>query len=234
MSNLDFDFVDDMNVGVNPDTYPDQSNPAPVPACNYLLRVTKFDVQRDKEGNAVVYKNAAGEPAYPVYIIEQAEVQEPSELAGRKIGLFQQVTTKPFNRNGEIASQMGDLLRSLDQSVAVRGTKAMIEAVTDLIINTPIPVRLDWEANDFGFVKAEFERLFNGKRYGELDPSDKNVASGIYKRAKCAGQRNFPTFANGKRNHVWTGPSGDTFEARSKIVRYHPSLASIKFVLPLD
>lgn len=229
MSNLDFDFVDDMNVGVDPETYPDQANPAPPPAGNYLCRVTKFDVQRDKEGKAVIYKNAQGELAYPVYIIEQVEVMEPSAFAGRKIGLFQQVSTKPYNRQGELVSQMGDLLRCLDQTVSARGTRATIEAVLDLIATTAIPIRLDWAANDFGFVKAKFDELFGGKRYSELSGSDKNVANGIYKQSKCVGMRNFPELANGRRNHVWIGPSGDPIEARATIVRYFPSLATVNF-----
>ncbi len=229
MSNLDFDFVDDMNVGVDPDTYPDQANPAPVPAGNYLIRVTKFDVSRKPDGNVVIYNNAEGKPAYPMYSIDQAQIEEPTDFAGRKIGLFQQVSTKPYNRQGELVSQMGDLLRALDQTVSARGTKATIDEVLNLIANTPIPVRLDWEANDFGFIKSEFEKLFNGKRYSELSPADKNVAAGVYKRAKIVGMKNFPTLPNGKHNHVWVGPSGDTFEARAKITRYYPSLADVKF-----
>lgn len=228
MNNLDFDFVDDMNVGVDPETYPDQSNPAPVPAGNYVLRVTKFDVQRMPDGNPVIYKNAAGEPAYPLYSIDQAEIIEPSEFAGRKIGLFQSVSTKPFSRQGEDVTNMGDLLRALDQTVRVRGTKATIQEVMDLIATTPITVRLDWEANDFGFIKSEFERLFNGKRYSELQGQDKNTASGIYKKAKIVGMKSFADLPNGRKNHVWTGPSGDQFEARARIVRYYPSLADVK------
>lgn len=230
MSNLDFDFVDDMNVGVDPDTYPDQANPAPVPSGNYQLRITKFDVARTKDGKAVVFNNTEGKPAYPVFNIEQAEILEPAEFRGRKIGLFQQVSTRPFARQGDPSvTQMGDLLRALDQTVNARGTKAVVDEVMDRVGSTPISVRLDWEANDFGFIGQKFEELFGGKRYSQLDAGDKNVANGIYKQAKCVGMKNFPDTKDGKKNHVWTGPSGDQFEARAKITRYYPSLADVKY-----
>lgn len=227
MSSLDFTFEDDLNIGVDPDNYPDQANPAPVPTGNYSLRITKFGPQRNKSGDVVVYNNAAGKPAYPVYVIEQVEVMEPSELRGRKIGLYQTVSTKPQNRNGVPVTQMGDLLRALDQTVSAQGTRATIEAVEELIPTGTINVRLDWEANDFGFAKSKMEDLFGGRKYAELFVAEKSSANAVYKESKCVGMKNFPVMANGKHNHVWTSPGGNTIEARAKVVRYYPSLSTV-------
>lgn len=229
MSSLDFTFEDDLNIGVDPETYPDQANPAPIPAGNYQLRIVKFGPQRTKSGEVVIYNNADGKPAYPCYVIGMGEVQEPRERSGQKIGLFQTVSTKPQNRNGVPISNMGDLLRALDQTVSAQGTKAMIEAVEELIPNGNISVRLDWEANDFGWAKSRMEELFGGRRYAELTQNEKTVANQIYKESKCVGMKNFPVLPNGKHNHIWTSPGGNVIEARAKITRYYPSLASVRY-----
>jgi hypothetical protein len=217
MSLLDFVQTDVLDVAVD-ETYEDQRNPAPVPSGNYTLKVLRHK-GAERDGQPILRDDI-----YPVIQIDQVEIIEPSEFAGRKVGLFQSFETKPSRRQRG-GSDLGDLTRALDATRTWTGLKEGVATLEELLgAGLPMNVRIDWEANDYEYVKAALtaENL-NGVRYAEMIDDQKKIANDIYNKAKLRGMKNFPKLQSGDFNHEWTGPGGEVIEARPRITRFFPS-----------
>jgi len=226
MGLLDITLGDDLDVAIDPETYVDQQSPAPPVAGNYNFRIKKLGVRKNKEGEPVLTDDR-----WPIYVLEMVDIVEPESLA-RGVGLFQDLKTKPFERNGVAVMEVGDLIRAIDQSRSLRGLEAIDEALAEFV-GTEATFRgyLDWSAYDSAFVKAALaEAGLTGQRYASMSDSDKKVASDIYKKAKLSGMKKFPKLANGRHSHIWTGPSGESIEARPRITRFYPSLEEIRLI----
>lgn len=223
---LDFVQNDVLDVIVD-ETYEDQRNPAPVGAGNYTVRVTRHKGLTDSQGNPILRDDT-----YPVIVIEQIEILEPSELAGRKVGLFQNFETKPSKRQRG-GSDIGDLIRAHDATRTVQGLKEAVATFEELVgAGLPMNVRIDWEANDYEFTKSALAAAgLSGKRYAEMSDAEKTQANDIYNKSKLRGMKNFPKVGDGF-SHEWTGPGGEVVEARPRIVRFFPS--SMPFRAKLD
>lgn len=218
--------VDDLDVSIDPDTYPDQASPAPPMAGTYNFRIKSLNIRKDKEGNIVLK-----DEQYPTFVLEQVEIVEPEDLA-RTVALYQDISTKPFLRNGKPATIVGDLVRSLDQTASAAGLleiDALLAQAVDQ--KTTFRARLDWECYDSAFAKAALEEAgLGGVRYADMDEDEKKVANAIYKSAKLQGMKNFPKLENGKHNHLWVGPSGETIEARPVLRSFYPSQETVRLV----
>ncbi len=220
----DVEINDDLDVQIDPETYQDQTSPAPPAAGNYRFRVKKITVRKDKEGNVVLRDGQ-----WPVYTLEQVEIVEPAELT-RTVSLFQDMSTKPFDRSGVKVSQVGDFLRAVDQTRAVRGLTAMDEAVSEAAETGAIfSGYLDWNAYDSEFAKGALEAAgLKDTKFADMDEAEKKLANEIYKKAKVKGMKKFPKLPNGNPNHVWVGPSGNSIEGRAEITRFYPSLEEVR------
>lgn len=216
--------ADDTDVQIDPETYQDQTSPAPPEAGNYSFKIKKLGVRKTKEGEIVLRDGQ-----WPVYVLEQVEIVEPQEFA-RTVSLFQDVATKPRDRNGVKVSQALDLVRACDQTRAIRGLQEVDEALAEFV-DTGAIFRgyLDWNAYDGSFAKDELEKAdLKDVKFAEMNDEEKKVANDIYGKAKLKGMKKFPKLANGRANHIWVGPSGDSVEARAEVTRFYPSLETVR------
>lgn len=216
-----FDFVqnDSMDVVID-GNYEDQRNPAPVPAGNYMLRVKRFKPLTNSEGKEILRDDT-----YPVVVLEQVEILEPSEFSNRLVGLWQNIESKPSNRQRG-GSDLADIIRAHDATRQVRGLKEALATFEEVVAaGLPFNARLDWVANDGLWVQAALEEAgLRGIPYATLDDEQKKVANEIYNKSKLQGMKKFPKLADGSFSHEWTGPGGDVIEARPRIVRFYPSI----------
>jgi len=211
MFDISLDDIEKLNDDVTDvqvtDDYVDQSNPPPPLAGNYRLRVLDGDLKKDRETGELIEQDGK----YPIFELRTVEIVEPAALT-RKVALFQDIRSKPFDRQGYPASLFGDLIRSLDETARFVGMKAGVKLLRELLgKDTSFKVQLDWEATDLELVKSRRES-------GVTDNDE------LYKDARVRGMKNFPKLGNGKPNHVWTNPvSGNKVEARATIKRFYPS-----------
>lgn len=225
---IDFELSDDLNVAVDPDTYQDQANPAPPPAGTYKLQIEKWSVRKTQDGEVILTNNSSGVPTYPILVLEKVKLLEPFPYNDRIVGLYQDLKTAPKTRMGQTVSDLGDIVRALDQTQGFSGLKQGVQIFGQLAETTPFSATLDWYWYDSEFVRNQLDEQFDGRNYGELNPDEKRKAGEIYNKAKLQGMRK-NKLPNGKFSHIWTGPSGNKLEAKLKIVRFYPSLASVKY-----
>lgn len=214
VSLADIRLTDDLDVGVNPETYVDQGPPPPPPAGNYEFRVLKHSIRTDQEGNVILVDGR-----FPIIVLDMLEIVQPIENA-RKIAAFLDIRTKPFERNGNPASTFADLIRAYDQTLAWQGLEEGKQALLEFFNSgATFRARLDWTGYDKDYADSEFAKLGLAKK-----DVPKETANAIYAGAKIKGMRNFPRYANGKFNPVWVNPkSGNLVEARVDIPTFYAS-----------
>lgn len=216
--------IDDLDVAIDPETYPDQASPAPPAAGNYTFRIKSLSLRKDKDGN-IVLKDGQ----YPVYVLEQVEILEPVEFA-RTVAPYQDISTKPFDREGRKATMAGDLARSLDQGRAISGLLELNDTLEEAVANnTTFRAFLDWTAYDSAFVKGEMEKVgLAGVPFANMGTQERETANKIYKAARRDKMKNFSVLPSGRHSHMWVGPSGETVEARAKLTRFYKSLEPVR------
>jgi len=79
---------------VSPEAYQDAPTRAPYDPGTYTFKIVKVSLRRDKTGQLRTNNG------FPVLCLEQVEILEPSERAGDKVFLYQDIRTKPFERKG--------------------------------------------------------------------------------------------------------------------------------------
>lgn len=214
----DLPVIDDLDVPVSAEDYVDQANPAPPAPGIYRLQVVKAGVRSKKDGTMVLVGGK-----FPVIVLEQAKIVEPVENE-RQFGLFQDVRTKPSIRKGaggrEVSvSDLQDLLRAYDASVSFEGSEHMNQLLDSYIQgNATFVAEVGWGANDFEYIKSQFEALVGPD--GDRSKVEKEVANAIYNKAR---KRTKDFIVGGVRVTSIVGPSGNTLEARPQINRYYPS-----------
>ena len=210
----DLNLSDDLDIDINPDTYQDQTSPAPPAAGKYAFRVKKHSVRTNKDGSIKLTDGT-----YPIINLQSVEIVEGLD-SPRSIGLLQDIRTKPFMRNGFPVSMAGDLLRAFDQTRRAKGTE-VLEALNEFFGSGAVARGLfDWTAYDSEAARAAIDGL-GGKVV--LDAMTKQEVNDFYSRFKVKGMKNFPITLNGRHNHFYTFPSGNVVEARVEIVRFYPS-----------
>lgn len=218
----EFTILDDTpDVEVTPESYQDAPTRAPYDPGTYVFKILKVSLRRDKSGQL---RTNSG---FPILCLEQVEILEPSERAGDKVYLYQDIRTKPFERKGPkgttMASTAADLLRALDPTSTAKGSLEVLLAISGLVeAGTAIFTgRLDWQAYDADYVNDEFERQ------GGKDAVEPHMARLVYNTGRVRGWRNIRK-QNASRNggelggitHQWFGPSGNVIDAQVEISRF--------------
>lgn len=221
---------DDLEISVDPSTYQDQVNPPPPAPGNYRMIVLGGLQQRkDKNGQAVLTDGK-----FPVLTIQRAKIVEPVEQE-KEFGLFHDLRTKPFDRFGTVVSDLGDIIRSMDQTRGWSGLHEGVGLLEELIAqNTPFTVQGAWNAYDGAYVEAQFTALgiSKGSEKSALLAGQitKEAYNAIYKAARL-GTNDFPIKVNADgvkyRSQVGVGKSGQNLEAKFQIRKFFPSLETV-------
>jgi hypothetical protein len=222
------------------ETYQDATGPVPPPTGNYELKIEKSTLKKNKDGQPIL-----DDGKFPIFVIQSATIVGASNFPAvdgdvpmggglgegttRKVGLLYDVRTKPFERGGHQVSNFVDLLRSFDVSRArFTSFKEGLETLADLINQgATFRARLDWTAEDY---EARNEEL---KKYGETTAEQKERLTqqqynAIYAKYRVTSMHKFPKRPNGGYDGIWTSPSGKPVEARLKIVRFYPSIETVR------
>jgi hypothetical protein len=235
----DLDVQDDLDVSMDNDTYQDQANPAPPPYGNYNLKAVKLGPKKNKEDEPVFENN---DKRFPVLQLTTAEIIEGlGDGVTRRVTLFQDIKTKPFDRYGTPASNLGDITRAYgtDSWQGIPNGLQLLQEAAQL--GQSFGAQLDWSIYDGEFVKAALDQL----GLANIDRADKSedqkkLTGAIYNAGRVTGMRFFPyNESNGRFIHVLqrgdvtfknpvTGANVTievphrTFEARLTVVRYLP------------
>jgi hypothetical protein len=241
----DLEIGDDLDVSLDNETYKDQQRNTPVPAGNYLVRALdiKGAVYRggDNKGQPVLRDGK-----YPILEIPMVEIIDGlGDGVTRKVGVFLEVGTKPYDRDGEAVTQVGDLARAFgfpNYSSFGELRSLLKEAVQ---LSTPFAAVINWEsAFDKEFVEAAMQQLgLAGRSRDSYTAEEKKLANLVqYRYSKVQGQKNFPTRANGthipsitRGNVEIAGPNGNvvievptrTLEARNVIPTFFNNISFI-------
>lgn len=211
----DLPVCDDLNIPVDPDTYQDQANPAPMAPGNYRAVITKFSARKDTAGVLVL-----ADGKFPTIIVEQIKIIEPVENA-RLVGVFSDVRFKPFERRGAtgaamVASELYDLLRAYDETMRIDNYEHAKELLAQYLgQELPVLLQIKWEGYDKTYVDTQFAACGMPRA---------NVAKDVQKRIYDVGRKLSKDFVvGGVRQASILGASGEVVEARAKIGRYFPS-----------
>lgn len=223
MSNEVEDFIIEDDLKVDENYKVADSGPRPPLPGTYAFTTSKWGFRKNADGELVLWKDSQGNPRYPVIGLTTLEIVDPFEF-GRKVVVFQDVSTKPFEREGSMVSNAADLLRSFDAGVQAGNTSEVLAMLTDRLNDgqAVFKARLDYEAYDGEFAKAEIARA-GGK--AALSPKELNA---VYDRAKIrgAGRIAKSNAANNRGDlpiHKWLGPSGNIVDAKPRITVFIPA-----------
>lgn len=214
---------DDLDIDVSPEGYIDQANPKPP-----LPGIYRFQ----PVGKLVQRMNADGKPQltdgkFPSYTIMRAKIVEPDDCA-EEFGLFHDIRTKPFERQGHAASDVADICRAIDQTVQPESYdyKGWLDLLQELLgSGGQFVAELGWSAYDAQYVEQEFE-LRGVTKANAKDKLTKEVLKEIYKKAKLFTSA-FKADGKGSRLSLAIGPSGSSFEAKPRIEKFIPSLQPV-------
>lgn len=202
MSDYTFDINDDLQVDENYESRPSVKPPTPG---NYVFKPAAWGFRKNSAGELVKYKDAQGNPKYPVISLQSVEIVDPIDNA-RKVVVFQDVPTNPFERDGKIASQAADLLKGFNAEAVARNTGEVIAQVTDaLTAGAEFRARLDYRAYDKNYAAELVAALPPG-----ATSKQKNEC---YRKAEIRGFKRIKQ-ANTQAGHgdlgiaKWMGPSG--------------------------
>jgi hypothetical protein len=184
---------DDLNISLDNETYQDQTRGFAPPATGiYVMRTLELDAARYRSGEnkgQPVYKQG-----YPVLELRMVEIVEGlGDGVTRKVGLFQEISTKPTDRKGTSASQVGDFARAygLANFTAAEMVARLKEAVEGQL---HFGAKLDWRSQyDSALVKAANEQLGIPSDYDARDEEQRKLANLIqYRLSRVEGMKNFP------------------------------------------
>lgn len=225
-------FADDLDVGMDPETFVDQATPAPIYAGNYALRVDKYSQRKNKDGSTKLVDGK-----FPIIVLEtvtvvEGAVDKDDNPVERKFGLFADIPTKPFQREGVMVTRLGDITRAYDQTRQWRGLQEGLAVLQEFLdTNQIFRVQLNWLADDYKWSKSERERkgLGSDRNWNDFSDEEKKAINDIYNKAKLEGMSKFPKHGNGRPNHVWANaPGGEPVEAKVVIKRFFPSGETVK------
>lgn len=221
----DFDpnsIADDLEIDAQ---YPEQKvgNSVPLPG-NYRARATKVDYKRNRTtGDVVLWKQK-----YPVISLPVLEVTEPAEYA-RKVGVFHEVPTMPFERDGKNASPAADVLLAIDPDFV--GGNVLGSVMDRLNAGMEFNVRLDYSAYDTQYVKGEMaqysrETLGDTAYFKARDEVVKKGSIKGYKRIQQSNTKAGKTELGFKR---WVGPTGNIVDVKPIVSAFYPGNQSVTF-----
>lgn len=236
----DLELENDIEIGVdNPNEYQDQTGPAPLAYGNYGFKITGISARRNRDTGELILQKER----YPILSLDSVEVTEGlGDGVTRKVMVFQDVPTMPFDRNGFAVSALSDLIRSIDATRQWKGIDEGKEILREAFdAGTQAHAQFDWSAYDKLFVDAAFEQLQLSKVKAERTDEQNQAVNAIYRAARITGMKFFEfnsnsekfapiinlgniTFRPGKNaTPVTVEVEARTLEARSTITRYYPS-----------
>lgn len=226
-----FEIADDLQV--NPDNYPQvETGPRPPLPGNYMVKVTKWDFKRDRNTGEMVLWKKDGKPTYPVIVIQTVEITDPQDNARKVSGLFQDVPTFPFDRDGKQASQAGDLLVSIDAQATTSNSGELVAALTQhLNAGAEFRARIDYLGYDGATAKKNVAALGSGATQKQINEA--------YSKAKIRGYRQVQkaNAAAQKANlplYKWAAPSGEVVELRPALTTFFPASEADSVLLGPD
>lgn len=194
---------DDLNVEMDNERYQDQANPAPPAAGKYLANMVTLVTKKTRDGEQVM------ESGYPIFTLQTIEIIDGlGDGVTRKVAIFHDIKTKPFDRFGEVVSGLGDLTRSLgtenwrglDPEDPNSGISRLKEAFESKV---PFAAQYDWGVYDGDFIKAALEQLGIPSSSADRDDDQKKIVNAIYKAGRVTGMRFFPyNEKTGRFSHV--------------------------------
>jgi hypothetical protein len=192
----DFAVNDDLDVAMDNETYQDQANPAPPVAGNYRFKILTLDKRTKKDGSVVTEGDG-----FPIFVIGMAEIVEGYKDAQgnettRKVGLFQDVKTKPYLRQGVPASGIADLTRALGTESYSRLSEGIERLKEAFETDATFVANLDWSAYDGVFIKAALAQLEIPENKDDRSDDEKKIVSAIYNAGRIQGMRFFPVDPN--------------------------------------
>lgn len=199
-------------------SYPEPTGPRPLVPGKYAFTVEKFGWKTKKDGTPILYQDEQGNN-YPILQIVSVKIVEGLD-SEREVYLYQDISTKPFRRGAQMVSRASDMLHSIDPSLQVSGTKALLHELVNLMQSgCVIRASFDWSAYDNIYPDAKFEEA------GGKDRLTKDEVNKVYKDTRVRGFKNIAKDnakrgGNNKLTHVWIGPSLNTFEARPEIMSF--------------
>lgn len=215
---FEFDIQDDLQVN---EEYQAQSNTVrpPLPG-NYSFRAEKWQFRTKKDGSPLLFKDSNGNPKYPVISLTTVEITDPMDNA-RKVVVFQDVPTNPFNRDGKPVSQAADLLRSVDAGIEAQNTGEVIRKVADALnAKQEFRARLDYKAYDKDYAAQMIAQLGSGATAKEKGEAYRKAEIKGYKKIRTANaQAGRPELGIYK----WVGPSGNVVDVQPTLTIYFPS-----------
>jgi hypothetical protein len=197
--------LENLNVDVEvapPAEYVDSGNSI-IPEGMYDLAITEWDVSTNRETK---------QPDGKAIILNVRVVG--GDLDGRTARNIR-VWTTVYERNGAKASQLGDLIRAIDDSVTwttLAEAGSVIQRAKDQ--GQTFRAKLKWEAFD-----AEWFEDQGGKTMDKKSPEAKQLR----KQATTAGMANFRQAPDGTFLPEAMGPSGNPLVARLSLDRFVPS-----------
>lgn len=218
--NFDFDIQDDLQVNENYQEV--ETGPRPPLPGNYSVRVTKWDFRKDKDGQLIRYKNANNDPTYPVFNVMGVEIVDPTENARGVSGIFTDVATNPWTRNGEKVSAAADALRAYDADAVAGNTGEVIRLLSERMSGTDtVRVRIDFQGYDAAYVQRQFE----------ITPKDsltKEEINKVYTDAKVRSYRKAQqmnkSFGKTLPLNQWAGKDGkQVIELKPYISVWYPA-----------
>lgn len=236
------ELADDQGLSYDADNYQDQVSPAPPAKGNYAVIALGFKARTTKDGKTIT--EAGGFPMFQIPVINI--VDGLGEGVERKVGIFADVKTKPYDRYGTVVSGLGDLTRALG-SPNWSGMEGGLAAVREgFESNTAFKVQLDWEIYDKDFIDAAFEQLGVPTDKDARTDADKKLVGAIYNIGRVKGMQYFPyNEERGVFSHVFqrgnltfTSPVTNApvtvevehraYEAKPVLSRYFPANENVK------
>lgn len=233
----DLEITDDLNVSMDNETYQDQANPAPPVAGNYGAKAVKIEPAKNKNQEPI-FENS--DPRFPIFRLQTVELVDGVD-SPRKVAIFQDIKTKPFDRYGSASSQLGDITRAYGTE-SWQGIRAGLELLQEAAQQGNVfYAQYDWSVYDKAFIDAALVQ-FELKDVAKDDRTDeqKKLLNAVYKAGRVTGMGRFPfnektgkfshvlplgdvTFKNPVTNsNVTVEVDGRTLEARLTITRFFP------------
>lgn len=185
-----------------PAEYVDSGNSL-LPEGMYDLSIEAWDVSRNRETN---------QPDGKAFVLTLKVVG--GEYDGRQARNIR-VWTTTYERNGARASQLGDLIRAIDDTAewhTLADAGALIQKAADQGLT--FRAKLKWDAFDLAFYEDR-----GGKGMVNKSPEQKELR----KQASVSGMANFRQAPDGTYLPEVEGPSGNMLEARLSLDRFVPS-----------
>jgi hypothetical protein len=208
---MDFDIVDDLEV--NEDYQELEVTFRPPTPGNYTFKPVSWEMKKDKAGNLVRYKDAQGNPKYPVFNLKMVEIVDPIDNS-RQVGVFQDVPTNVFEREGHRVSQAADFLKSINGEAVAANTGEVISQISEALnAGMPFRARLDYTGYDKNYAAQLLSEA------GGAQSLTKKELNALYTKAKVRGYKNIrkQNTAAGQPTlpiYKWVGPSGDVIDVR--------------------